>query len=291
MSGTPNLGLTYLTSGQLQPEVTVNGDLNALDALLPLAASFANNPATTSGLTFGYYGGYLWAGTTATVVAAGTVALTASATNYVQITTAGVVSVNTTGFTSGQIPLATVATGASSITSIADKRPMAVGGGGGMSNPMTTLADIIVGGTSGAPTRFAAPTAAGTYGLTYTPGGGFAWTVGGATTVPVLPVNAQTGTTYTPALADAPAANGYQGVITMNNASANTLTVPPNSSVAWPVGAQIQVVQLGAGQTTIAPGAGVTVSSPSTLTARAQYSSLVLTQVAANVWVLGGDMT
>ena len=124
MSGTPNLGLTYLTSGQLQPEVTVNGDLNALDALLPLAASFANNPATTTGLTYGYYGGSLWSGSTATVVASGTVALTASATNYVQLTTAGVVSANTTSFTSGQIPLATVVTGSAGITSIADKRPM-----------------------------------------------------------------------------------------------------------------------------------------------------------------------
>ncbi|MFK2904583.1 hypothetical protein ISP17_11455 [Dyella ginsengisoli] len=106
----------------------------------------------------------------------------------------------------------------------------------------------------------------------------------------VLPVNAQTGTAYTLALTDAPSPV-YQGIVTMNNAAANTLTVPPNSSVAFPVGTQIQVAQLGAGQTAIAAGVGVTVNNPSSLTARAQYSTLVLTQVAANAWVLGGDMT
>lgn len=105
----------------------------------------------------------------------------------------------------------------------------------------------------------------------------------------VLPVNAQTGTSYTLALSDAPA-SVYQGVVTMNNAAANTLTVPPNSSVAFPVGTQIQVVQLGVGQTSIAAGAGVTVNNASSANARARYSTMVLTQVAANVWVLGGDV-
>jgi len=110
-------------------------------------------------------------------------------------------------------------------------------------------------------------------------------------TLPVLPVNAQTGTTYTLALSDAPIVNGYQGAVTMNNAGANTLTVPQNSSVAFPVGTQIVVVQLGAGQTTIAAGSGATVHNASSATARAQYSSLSLLQVAANTWILGGDVT
>lgn len=104
------------------------------------------------------------------------------------------------------------------------------------------------------------------------------------------PVNAQTGTAYTLALTDVSSTLG-EGIVTMNNAAANTLTVPANATVALPVGTQVQVVQLGAGQTTIAAATGVTVSTPSTLTARAQYSALILTQVAANTWVLGGDMT
>lgn len=105
------------------------------------------------------------------------------------------------------------------------------------------------------------------------------------------PVNAQTGTAYTLALTDAPVNNASQGIVTMNNAAANTLTVPPNSSVAFPVGTIIQVVQLGAGQTAVAAGAGVTINNPSSLTARVRYSTLLLTQVAANVWVLSGDLT
>ena len=70
----------------------------------------------------------------------------------------------------------------------------------------------------------------------------------------LVATNEKTGS-YTLALGDA------QGVVEMNVASANTLTVPPNSSVAYPVGTSILVVQTGAGQTTIAAGAGVTVNS------------------------------
>jgi hypothetical protein len=105
-----------------------------------------------------------------------------------------------------------------------------------------------------------------------------------------LPVNAQTGTAYTLALTDAPSSSANQGIVTMNNASANTVTVPPNSSVAFPVGTQIMIPQLGAGQTSVAAGSGVTVSTPSTFNARTQYSAMVLTQIAANSWVLGGDI-
>lgn len=130
--------------------------------------------------------------------------------------------------------------------------------------------------------------------FTKTGGSGLAATqldagTGGGSGGSVLPVDAQTGTTYTLALTDAPSPV-YQGIVTMNNAGSNTVTVPPNSSVAFPVGTQIQVVQLGAGQTSIAAGSGVTVHNASTANARAQYSSLVLTQVAADVWVLGGDV-
>ena len=124
MSGTPNLGLAYLTAGQLQPEVTINNDLNIIDAATGGApTAFSNQAATTTGLTFGYFGGNVYSNGANIVIAAGTVALTASATNYVQRTAAGIVSVNTTGFTAGLIPMATVVTGASTITSIADNRP------------------------------------------------------------------------------------------------------------------------------------------------------------------------
>jgi len=57
-----------------------------------------------------------------TVMANGTVALTASTTNYIEATRAGVVSKNTTAFTPGQIPLYTAVTGTSTITSWTEYR-------------------------------------------------------------------------------------------------------------------------------------------------------------------------
>lgn len=97
--------------------------------------------------------------------------------------------------------------------------------------------------------------------------------------------NAQTGTTYTLVLADA----GQN--VDMNNASANTLTIPPNSSVAFPIGTLITVTMAGAGITTIAAGAGVTVVKPSarTLAISAQYETAQLYKTATDTWrVLAG---
>jgi hypothetical protein len=104
-----------------------------------------------------------------------------------------------------------------------------------------------------------------------------------------LGVNTQSGTTYTTVLAD----NGK--LITQTNASAITTTIPPNSSVAYPVGAQLNFTQLGAGQLTIQGGAGVTVvSTGATASApkcRAQYSSATAIQISANNWLVAGDIS
>jgi hypothetical protein len=111
----------------------------------------------------------------------------------------------------------------------------------------------------------------------------------GAGAVP-LPVNAQTVAAYTLALTDAPAPK-YEGGVTMTNAAANTVTVPPNSAVAFAVGALVTIAQLGAGQTTLVAGSGVTLRTSSTLALRAQYSAATLWQIAANVWLVMGDLT
>jgi hypothetical protein len=101
-------------------------------------------------------------------------------------------------------------------------------------------------------------------------------------------INAQTGTTYTTVLAD----NGK--LVTQSNASAITTTIPPNSSVAYPVGAQINITQFGAGQVTFAQGAGVTiVSTGATASApklRAQYSTATAIQTATDTWLVAGDI-
>jgi len=98
-------------------------------------------------------------------------------------------------------------------------------------------------------------------------------------------INAQTGSSYTLVLADA------GKVVTMTNAGSNTLTVPPNSSVAFPVGTQIDLGSLGAGQTTIAQGSGVTINSKSSnKKLSAQYSAGTLLKTATDVWWLSGDL-
>ena len=104
-----------------------------------------------------------------------------------------------------------------------------------------------------------------------------------------LGINAQTGTTYTTVLAD----NGK--LVTLSNAGAIAVTIPPNSSVAYPVGAQINMAQLGAGQVTVSGGSGVTVVSTgataSAPKARAQYSTLTAVQTSADNWLIMGDIS
>ena len=99
-----------------------------LDAASP-ASMYGRNNATCTGLTWGYHGGKIMLNGVPTAVASGTVALTASSTNYIEATPAsGVVSVNTTGFTAGRVPLYTVTTGASSANNDwVDKRVMPLG--------------------------------------------------------------------------------------------------------------------------------------------------------------------
>lgn len=83
---------------------------------------FAQDINTTTGLTYGYQAGRIRSDTTTSIVAAGTVGLTASTTNYVEATVLGVVSKNTVGFSSGSFPMARVVTGGAAITSVTDMR-------------------------------------------------------------------------------------------------------------------------------------------------------------------------
>jgi hypothetical protein len=80
-------------------------------------------------------------------------------------------------------------------------------------------------------------------------------------------------------------------VVEMSVATANTLTVPPNSSVAFPVGTQINVLQTGAGQCTITPGAAVTVNGTPGLKVRTQWSYVTLIKRATDTWVVVGDLS
>ena len=107
------------------------------------------------------------------------------------------------------------------------------------------------------------------------------------TAVNTLTVNAQTGTSYTLALTDA-----QNRAVTMSNASANTVTVPTNASVAFPVGSIVNIIQIGAGATTITGDTGVTVNGTSAGSAaiQTQYQGAVLLKTATDVWVVSGDI-
>ena len=96
--------------------------------------------------------------------------------------------------------------------------------------------------------------------------------------------NAQTAS-YTLVLAD------KNKVVEMGVGSANTLTVPLNSSVAFPVGSQINILQTGSGQTTITATGGVTINATPGLKMRAQWSYATLIKRATDTWVLVGDIS
>jgi hypothetical protein len=90
---------------------------------------------------------------------------------------------------------------------------------------------------------------------------------------------------YTLVLSDA------DKLVEMNVGSANNLTVPLNSSVAFSTGTQILLAQYGAGQTTVVAMSGVTIrSNGAKLKLNAQYSGATLVKIAENEWYLFGDI-
>lgn len=97
-------------------------------------------------------------------------------------------------------------------------------------------------------------------------------------------INAQT-ESYTLVLSDA------AKMVEMNVASANTLTIPLNSSVAFPTGTTILVTQTGAGQTTLTPTVGVTLNGTPGLKLRTRWSSAIIIKRSADEWLALGDLS
>ena len=99
-----------------------------------------------------------------------------------------------------------------------------------------------------------------------------------------IPLNNQTGTTYTLVAGDA------GDLVTLTNAAAITLTVPTNASVPFAVGTQITLTQSGAGKVTVDGAVGVTVNAADGyLSLRTQWSSATIIKTATNSWILIGD--
>lgn len=81
-------------------------------------------------------------------------------------------------------------------------------------------------------------------------------------------------------------------LVEMNAATAKTITVPANASVAFPADdTQISIARYGAGALSIVADVGVTIrSADGALDLRAQYSSAVLIKIGTNEWYLIGDI-
>lgn len=111
----------------------------------------------------------------------------------------------------------------------------------------------------------------------------FTWTEQDDTT---LSFNAQTGTTYTLVVAD------LGKLVTLSNASGITLTVPPS---VFATGNIINIQAIGAGQVTLAQGAGVTITSTGASASapklRVQYSAATIICTASNTFTVVGDLS
>jgi hypothetical protein len=117
--------------------------------------------------------------------------------------------------------------------------------------------------------------------------------IGGTTSASAaLAFNAQTGTTYTFVLADAD-----NKLVTASNASAQTYSIPTNATTAFPIGTQLNIIQIGAGQVTISaatPATTTVVSTGSTAASpkcRAQYSAITLIKRDTDSWYAVGDIS
>lgn len=116
--------------------------------------------------------------------------------------------------------------------------------------------------------------------------------VGGtASASAALAFNAQTGTTYTFVLADAD-----NKLVTASNASAQTYSIPTNATTAFPIGTQLNLIQIGAGQVTVSaatPATTTVVSTGATAASpkcRAQYSAITLIKRDTDSWYAVGDI-
>lgn len=97
--------------------------------------------------------------------------------------------------------------------------------------------------------------------------------------------NAQSGTSYTFALTDG------GKMVTGSNSSPTTFTVPTNSSIGFPIGTRIDVLQIGTGKITIANSVGVILlSQGGNKTIKEQYVACTLWKKDTDLWYLMGNL-
>ncbi|KVD37863.1 beta strand repeat-containing protein [Burkholderia ubonensis] len=259
--GNSTVQLDQISSTQANKEVTAN---SLFDAASP-ASLWGRHASATGGLTWGYYGGNFVDNTGANhAIANGTITLTASTTNYIYANaTTGAVSVNTTGFPGGSVPLYSVVTNASTATSYTDYRsyqPSATGGGTGTvtSVGLTAPSQFTVSGspvTSSGTLTFAWGNQTANYVLAGPTSGGAAAPTFRALVAADLPVFVASGSSHAAGAVPDPGSTAGSTKFLREDA---TWAVPPGSGGGG--GTVTDVAASGGVETTLASNADITSS-------------------------------
>jgi hypothetical protein len=143
MAGSTTI-LDTISVSQAQKEVTANALFDAASA----AMLFGRRASTSSGLTWGYYGGPIRASGSPgglTQIPNGELELDASSTCFKEVDSEGVVSFNTSGFTPGNTPLYEITTNADGVVSYIDWRITTLGQDGAVSSVNGAAGDVVLG--------------------------------------------------------------------------------------------------------------------------------------------------
>ena len=101
------------------------------------------------------------------------------------------------------------------------------------------------------------------------------------------PISTQTGTSYTITQSD------VDHQISMNNGTANTVTVPIESGSFTPsINHKIEIIQLGVGTTTIEGAVTVTVNGTlgGSISIAGQYCNIFTKKIATDDWIVYGNV-